>query len=271
MSILAVFGANLRLLCDRRGAQSGTARALGMSRAQFQRFLRGESFPKPDQLKIICDRFAVDARILTEPLDARLLAAMRGGAASGPADRPVDAAMAEAIAYACATQDYFEYSEEFPDGLYLVWRKSMSQTGKMACTLMQVKTLTRARVVRGFDLRSMYRDHAQGADPAPREFRGILHRQQFGFSVIFYHARPTKVLSQTFLTALGSVRSGLLLFGFTTLGRSEHPGLNRLSRCVWQRIEPTWPAAIAAGRRQGLMDEAEVPPNIWPLLSAPLK
>lgn len=268
MTILTVFGTNLRMLCDRRGAQSEAARAIGISRGQFQRFLKGTSFPKPDQLKIICDHFSVDARILTEPLDSKRVRAT-ADRQDGADAAQVNPGMAEAVAYACATQDYFEQSSEFPDGLYLCWRHSMSQPEKVACTLMLVKTLRLARVVRGLDLRSMY--VGQAAAVGTREFKGILYRQQFGYSVIFYHAKPTMVVSQTFISPVGTVKSGLLLFGFTVLGRLEYPGLSRMSRCVWQRVERNWPAAMAAARQQGLMAAEDVPSNIGPLLSAPLK
>jgi len=40
-----------------------------ISRNQFNRFLSGESFPRPDVLDRICSFFGVDANILLRPLD----------------------------------------------------------------------------------------------------------------------------------------------------------------------------------------------------------
>lgn len=269
MPVMSVFGMNLRQLCARRGAQADAARLLGMSRAQFQRFLRGEAFPRPDQLKALCGHFGVDARILTEPLTDRLLQNMRGGPA--PVRHDGAEGMAEAVAFACPTQRYFGVAPEFPDGLYLMWRLSMSQLDRVAATLVHVRTLAHSRVVRGFDLRSIYHGQSIGRNPASREYRGILHRQQVGFSVICYHADPVRVISDTFLQPVPTGKGGQMLIGFTVLGRGEQQGMIRMSRCVWQRVEPTWPAAMAAARRQGLMAPADVPPSVWTILSEPLR
>jgi transcriptional regulator with XRE-family HTH domain len=43
---------------------------LGINRTQYNRYLAGEAFPRPDVLHKICCFFKVDARILLEPLEA---------------------------------------------------------------------------------------------------------------------------------------------------------------------------------------------------------
>ncbi|RCW84108.1 helix-turn-helix domain-containing protein [Paracoccus lutimaris] len=86
-SALPVFGQNLRLLTSLKGSQAKAAMDLDIGRIQYQRYLRGSSFPKPHILKKICDYFRVDARILIEPLTEDLLLEMlqaRGGAARSP-------------------------------------------------------------------------------------------------------------------------------------------------------------------------------------------
>lgn len=64
-----VFGDNLRLLCGRRPSIASVARDLEISKVQFNRYLNGESHPKPPVLQRICSYFDVDGRILLEPLD----------------------------------------------------------------------------------------------------------------------------------------------------------------------------------------------------------
>jgi transcriptional regulator with XRE-family HTH domain len=64
----AMFGRNLRLLCQPYASVSALCRELGINRTQFNRYLSGESFPRPDILQRICAYFKVDARILLQPL-----------------------------------------------------------------------------------------------------------------------------------------------------------------------------------------------------------
>ncbi|MEL7204029.1 MAG: helix-turn-helix transcriptional regulator, partial [Pseudomonadota bacterium] len=61
-AVRQVFGDNLRLLTRRYKSVSGVCRELGVNRTQFNRYLAGESFPRPDVLQQICSFFDVDAR-----------------------------------------------------------------------------------------------------------------------------------------------------------------------------------------------------------------
>ena len=68
MSVLRVFGENLRLLCKTRPSIASVCRDLDINRVQFNRYMSGHSFPKPNVLQQICDYFLVDSRIYLEPL-----------------------------------------------------------------------------------------------------------------------------------------------------------------------------------------------------------
>ncbi len=65
----SMFGANLRQLASGYRSVSELCRQLGINRTQFNRYLSGESFPRPDVLDRMCRFFDVDARILLKPLD----------------------------------------------------------------------------------------------------------------------------------------------------------------------------------------------------------
>ncbi|MFC6759954.1 helix-turn-helix domain-containing protein [Sulfitobacter porphyrae] len=65
-----VFGANLRKLAESYASVSDLSRQLSINRTQFNRYLSGESFPRPDILARICSFFGVDARIMLEPIDS---------------------------------------------------------------------------------------------------------------------------------------------------------------------------------------------------------
>lgn len=64
----AVFGQNLRILCQGQFSISSICRDITINRTQFNRYLSGERFPRPDVLHRICTFFKTDARILLEPL-----------------------------------------------------------------------------------------------------------------------------------------------------------------------------------------------------------
>jgi len=68
--IRSIFSSNLRQLCDNYGPISQLSSELGINRTQFNRYLSGNSFPRPDVLFRICNFFGLDARILLEPLDS---------------------------------------------------------------------------------------------------------------------------------------------------------------------------------------------------------
>lgn len=63
-----MLGENLRQLVSGYPSVSEVCRRLGINRTQFNRYLSGESFPRPDVLDRICRFFGIDARILLTPL-----------------------------------------------------------------------------------------------------------------------------------------------------------------------------------------------------------
>ena len=128
--VLGVFAANLRLLCEKRGvSQAQAARDLDLGKVQFQRFLRAESFPKPNLLQKICRYFDTDARILTEALEmmepVRHVSGggIRGGWAGFGGDPlpRLDLTVAETLALCMRGNDYGVAQAELPDGLYRYW------------------------------------------------------------------------------------------------------------------------------------------------------
>lgn len=111
-SVNAIFGQNLRQLCQARGTLANAARALDISRVQLSRYLNGESFPKPAQLEAICRHFGVDSRIYTQPIAAleapRLLPAARPDPVLPP--------------------DYAEQAiGRLPEGLHISYRRSFTR------------------------------------------------------------------------------------------------------------------------------------------------
>ncbi len=255
MSVLGVFGANLRQMVGVRGTQASIAEDLGIGRVQFQRYLRGDSFPKPHVLKRICDYFGVDARILTDPLTPGQVDLIGAGVRLGGLPDAVGRAIHEGIAFACPDQSYFGATDTIPDGLYENWRGSMSRKDCAIVSLVQIKTLREARVLRGVERREL---HPGGASLRKREYRGILLNQKAGFAALFFHSEPSRVVSLVFLAPV-EIGGRTAAAGFGVLARGSLPGMNRVTRTIWVKLEPTAGEVMRVARSKLFWAWDEVP------------
>ncbi|WP_372839473.1 helix-turn-helix domain-containing protein, partial [Phaeovulum sp.] len=121
-----VFGQNLRILAKGEDSISATCRALGINRTQFNRYLTGSAFPRPDVLHRICTHFGVDARILLEPLalekEPRMtdeLARVLHSMVDAPLDFRVDQTL-------------------LPSGIYRIWRRSFLSPDRAMVSISRV-------------------------------------------------------------------------------------------------------------------------------------
>lgn len=73
------FAENLRLLCSYKASISQVCRDLSINRSQFNRYLAGNSAPRPGLLRKLCDYFGVEPHeILAPPEDFARLIQVRG-------------------------------------------------------------------------------------------------------------------------------------------------------------------------------------------------
>ncbi len=265
MNVLQVFGANLRQLTALRGPQTLVAGQLGISRVQFQRYLRSESFPKPNVLQRICRFFGVDARILTEILAPEQLAMLRNGRTIADAPPRGDLGMQEAMAYACPDQDYFTPSRELPDGIYQRWRGAKSRLDCAYVSLIQIRTLERARVVRSFDIRGVC-DRKDRVTGRQREFRGVLLHCQAGYVGLYFHSEPGRHVTMTFLTPF-ELNYQPAAVGFSCLARSAMPDHARITRSLLLHVSNECSARLRAGRQSGFVPWDQVPKLVLPLIA----
>ena len=265
MSTLLMFGANLRQLTQLRGPQSVVAEELDIGRVQFQRYLRSESFPKPNVLKRICDYFGVDARILTDPLTEEQLEQIRQGEAIADTLAQIAPDMREAVTFACPDQDFFQPGSELPDGIYQLWRGSMSRPGNAYMTLIQIKTLRRARVMRGFDHRSLI-EPGSVIIGRQREFRGVLLRSQLGYVGLYFHSEPSRYVTMTFLSPF-ELNYQPAAVGFNCLARGPMHNHSRITRSIILRIDDTCGARLRAARQSGSVAWEDVPKTLLPYIT----
>lgn len=266
-SVSRMFGANLGKLVARCESVSAVARTLDISRAQFNRFLRGESYPKPRVLKTICDHFGVDARILTEELpDAFVRTLPEPGTA-----RPVAArnyGLENAADFLPGGAQQYVPPSDLPDGLFLLWRNSLSRAGQALCSVLQLSTVPGARVFRTYVLRDsqLHTDELAGAR---REMRGIVMGADYGYAWLLLYAPLWNNVAMAFC-ARPAHEFSRRMNGFYAVGRSEYADLGRLSRCVIEQLEPVPGSVIRAAHAAGFYRLEDLPTGIRAELSRPL-
>ena len=262
--VLGVFAANLRRLCSSRGISlAQAARDLDLGKVQFQRFLRAESFPKPNLLHRICLYFGTDARILTEAWPFADLAAVTKTEA-GPLG-----GLEQAARYAGLSPAYFEPDPGLPDGHYTFFRRSMSLSGHIARSVVQIKTLERCRVLRSYDVPVPPLPGWPPRSLQEREFRGMVFRQAVGTTIILVHT-ASQALSSIYLQPQTSHFADTRYYGVTNYGRMSQPEVTNTTRVVWIAVPPRLSVILRAHRARGLYKPDAVPQDIADFLLHPL-
>ena len=262
--VLGVFAANLRRLCSSRGISlAQAARDLDLGKVQFQRFLRAESFPKPNLLHRICVYFATDARILTEAWP------FADAAARAPSEAEPLRGLLQAARYTGVSPAYFDHDPGLPDGHYTFFRLSMSLSGHIARSVVQIKTLKQCRILRAYDVPVPPPPGWPPRNLRDREFRGIVFRQAVGTTILLVH-ETSQALSSIYLQPQTSHFADTRYYGVTNYGRMSQPEVTNTTRVVWIAVPPRMSLILRAHRARGLYKPDAVPQDIADFLLHPL-
>jgi transcriptional regulator with XRE-family HTH domain len=239
----AVFGTNLRILSANYPSVSDLARKLGINRTQFNRYLSGESFPRPDILSRICEFFDVDARILLDPVHQ-----MRDR--GDPIHTPF-------------LKDYLaagigEVSEAmFPTGFYRFARRSFVSLDQYFVGLVHVRRDGDATVLRGFEPKAAMRLQDLSTAASAREYRGLVMRQENGI-VILAARRNAMTSSFNFLSQVASFENNYWV-GYITRTVPEIAGGLRATRLSYEYVGATFHDALPAARSVGFRKVEALP------------
>ncbi|MFA3917908.1 helix-turn-helix domain-containing protein [Ruegeria sp. 2012CJ15-1] len=174
-----IFGDNLRQLSRTYPSISELSRQLGINRTQFNRYLSGESFPRPDVLDRICSFFGTDARILLHPV----------GAISRPAPLP-----GSDFLQGYLTPEPGALREgALPSGLYQVTCRTGGDQVSYFSRLILIFRQADGVFIRGHA--------ARGAHRRRHEFRGYATCQEGGLMLVTSQ-RGAQSAAATFLTRL---------------------------------------------------------------------
>lgn len=239
-----IFGRNLRRLAAPYPSVAALCRELGINRTQFNRYIAGESFPRPDVLHQICQFFGVDARILLEPVDGLEPSVrdllnhpeLEGFFGAEPLDIP------EAI---------------FPSGFYRFVRRSFIDESQLVLGLIFVKRRDGYTFLRSYEPREAMRTQGLSMAPQDREFRGLILRQQEGVIALASH-RGTLSCSFNFLSRQSSFQPNIWE-GYATRSIRESVSGRRASRMVYEHLGRFSGQVLETARAAGLVHPDSVP------------
>jgi transcriptional regulator with XRE-family HTH domain len=233
----SMLGANLRRLSESADSVSALCRELGINRTQYNRYLAGESFPRPDVLHRICTHFGVDARILLEPVEQ--IADRRPGGIEHPV-----------LAGFLAGPDSAPDEERFPSGFYRFSRRSFVEDARFVQGLVYAFRSDGGAFVRGFEAREAVGGQGLSTDPATREFRGLVLAQEDGVAVLAAR-RAGSTVSFNHLARVPTFENNFWA-GFTARTVREGVAGRRVERVVFEHLGRQRDKIMRAARGAGL-------------------
>ena len=233
MSVLLNFGKNLRKLSTTRQTIAQVCRDLDINRVQFNRYMSGHSFPKPNVLDRICRYFNVDARIYVDELTDQQIDAIRQGDPL-KISQPTMSYLGYAGEFMDRGGDLSVPQDEIPDGIHRVWRYSFREKTMVTNTLFQLSTENDVRLMKGYDpvLGCRADDHL--AIQTSLEYRGVAVASSDGYSFIYISPDPSHVAGFSFFDRANFADN--MFGGYTVLGRNDYDGKRRLSRSVLELL-----------------------------------
>jgi len=233
--IRTIFGDNLRLLSREHPSITSLSHRLGINRTQLNRYLAGDSFPRPDILDRICTFFGVDARILLEPLEQIRSKTTAEGAAylndfvnQGARD----------------LQD-----QEFPSGIYRFSRRSFINSDTFVVGLVLVFREGPHTYLKGYETPKAMRIQGLPVTSEAREFRGIALRQEEGIAILASR-RNAMTSSFNYLSRVASFENNFWV-GYATRTIPENVMGVRATRLVYELLPQNAGSVLTAARNSG--------------------
>ncbi|MGG7646323.1 helix-turn-helix domain-containing protein [Rhodovulum sp. YNF3179] len=233
----AIFGRNLKDLIAEKGISvSGLCRQLGINRTQFNRYLSGESFPRPDILARICNHFEVDARILLEPVE--LIRQPATGFLSHP---ELDSFLSTGMA--TVPEDLL------PNGFFRYVFPSSLAEGKFLVGIAYVYRRGGVTFMRGYIPRSAMAHLGIGYAGGAHESRGFVTRQGAGLAV-FAVRRGASSADFTYIQRVSPQRKRCW-HGFRTRAVPESDAGLTVGRIMLEYLGRAVSDALPAARKSG--------------------
>ncbi|WP_299409469.1 helix-turn-helix transcriptional regulator [uncultured Roseobacter sp.] len=239
-----MFGSNLRTLSADYPSISALSRDLGINRTQFNRYLSGESFPRPDVLARMCDFFAVDARVLLEPVDQ--VARDTGPISSeylrdfmGPAIQSVS-------------------EDSLPSGFYQFARRSFVKDDQFVRGVVLIKRDGDNTFLRGYEPKIAMAMQGIPATAQAREYRGFVMQIEDGVAATVAR-RNGMTASFNYLSRVTSFQNNFWVGYVARTVREDTSGM-RMTRLVYEYLGKNTAEALFRARRAGFCTLEELMP-----------
>lgn len=230
-----MFGTNLRHLAQNYPSVSELSRRLGINRTQFNRYMSGESFPRPDILDRICTFFDVDARILLEPVET---IGHQGQILNGPF-------LTDFLGHGIRQVG----EATFPTGFYRFTRRSFVDSDKFVIGLVYVfRAGSTATYIKGYEARDAMRFQGLQDSARMREFRGVITSHEDGVAFIISR-RQSMTYSFNYLARVGSLENNFWL-GYVARTVRDGSG-ERVTRMVYEHLGRDMGRALRTARSAG--------------------
>ena len=246
-----IFGDNLRELAREFDSVTAVAQALDINRTQFNRYLSGDSFPRPDVLARICAFFGVDARILLEPL-----ATLQPDPVPSPPFLD---------GYVAAGAQHLSESI-FPSGFYRFSRRSFIDADRFVVGLVHVFRRDDYTFLRGYETRTAMRMQSLPTDAPLREFRGVVLQQQEGIAILASR-KNAMTTSFNYLDRVASFDNNYWV-GYVSRTVPESMVGVRVTRLVYEHLPHNSADVMRAARGCGFYTSDELEPFHQRLLRA---
>ena len=240
----SMFGSNLRTLARDYASISELSRQLGINRTQFNRYLSGESFPRPDVLARICLFFKIDARILLEPVEH--------------IQSVVDPISSVFLTDFLGTGTRNLSEDIFPSGFYRFSRRSFLETDKFVIGLVHVKRENSNTYIRGYEAKAAMEAQGLPEDRKAREFRGLIIQQEEGIAALI--SRHNSMTSSfNYLHRVASFENNYWV-GYVTRTVRESSTSDRVTRLVYEHLGHDFSKARATAALAGYSDIENMSP-----------
>jgi hypothetical protein len=253
-----IFPENLKTLVSTKGSVTSVSKDLGIHRSQFNRFIVGDSFPKPDILYKICQYFQTDARILLEPLDVIK-------ADNELSNEP------RLLSFHPELSDYMQVGDTsadtniMPTGFYKFTRGSFIQPHRLQTGLIYVYEKGGVKFSKGYTPRALTR--MLGMNPnsrIDREFKGAVFGTDRGAVSMSAH-HNSKSCSFTYLDICTFVEKTFLV-GYCARTMPDTNSYSSIRKVVYEKISDDFKTARGILRSTGFTDLDDIPRVLHPFL-----
>lgn len=257
-----IFRKKLRFAVNMVGSVNKACALIGVNRTQFNRYLSGQSMPRPELLYKFCQQLSLPMEWFFD---------QSKDFAASLSEHELGGQLRQMVA-----GHKFRISEEMmPDGFYLLWKKMFDASWPYDAALCTVKTRNDVKTLKVNIFRRLKAfDEDNVYDRSVFNIEFALFRSANGIFLMSIEGEHNHV--RTFFIRLRAPvlagHSRLIFSGVGLNGAFGGLAKNSLVPVALERVPPTMPAVLAAGRTvsgyqpenvprhiKAILDEADVP------------